>query len=339
MAGEEWRCGKHGRVEWPHGGRKVALRKTMAQQGTLGAGVQVADHTYFAVRVRFPDQGGLETELVVDTAAGSSFITPAFAARVAAKPTGVTASVSTGTGGGGGLSQVTLGRMQFLAKDGGLVDAGRLDAIPIDLPTDPSISGLLGLDVLARFDVGISRGSLEASLHPPGSLQPPQGMREMPMSYLKPPAGLYSIQVRVAPVGGGGKESGTVTAIVDLGSPITIVNWRAMESAGIFPSSPLLRDTGEVVAGASVQGMGASSMRVFQIDLGLRAGGAKGEGVVKLGNHGVEVGDLPIFASLGMAGRPAMVLGSDVLLGGAGGGQMAISVSRSKLWVRLPDGV
>lgn len=97
-------------------GRKIALRKTQAKQGAMGAGVKVADHDYFALRVRLADAarggGAVEADFIVDTAAGASFVTPDFAARTAAQPTGVTASVSTGTGGGGGLSMLSLGRMQ-----------------------------------------------------------------------------------------------------------------------------------------------------------------------------------------------------------------------------------
>jgi hypothetical protein len=80
----------------------------------------------------------------------------------------------------------------------------------------------------------------------------------------------------------------------------------------VSPGSGLLRDTGEVVAGASVGGQGVAASRVVQLDAALRAGGAAGEGAVPLGTHRVEIADLPVFASLGLARTPAMVLGIDV---------------------------
>jgi hypothetical protein len=49
-------------------------------------------------------------------------------------------------------------------------------------------------------------------------------MREVPMTFLPPPAGLYYVQVRLTPTAGG-HESATVKAIVDLGSPVSIANW------------------------------------------------------------------------------------------------------------------
>jgi len=46
------------------------------------------------------------------------------------------------------------------------------------------------------------------------------------MTFLPPPAGLYYVQVRLAPQGAAdGRESATVKAIVDLGSPVSIANW------------------------------------------------------------------------------------------------------------------
>jgi hypothetical protein len=165
------------------------------------------------------------------------------------------------------------------------------------------------------------------------------------MTFLPPPAGLYYVQVRLTPTAGG-HESATVKAIVDLGSPVSIANWVrprpdstgvpvsgpnalrargagvtargghagqcAAESVGVSPGSALLRDTGEVVAGASVGGQGVATSRVVQLDAALRAGGAAGEGAVPLGTHRVEIADLPVFASLGLARTPAMVLGTDV---------------------------
>ena len=78
------------------GGFRVPLSRLMAREGTLGADVRIDEKDYFAVRAAFPDLNADDAEFILDSAASNSVVTPQWAGRTGAKPTGLTASVSGG---------------------------------------------------------------------------------------------------------------------------------------------------------------------------------------------------------------------------------------------------
>ena len=280
----------------------------------------------------------------VHTAASNSVVTPQWSEGKAAAPTGVTASVSGGTAAGGGLRQLRLGALQVLLEGGSWQRCGALDAVVLEVPVPNAVGGLLGLDFLARFDVYVNFDASRPHcvLLPPKSActsdtAPQQdspegtiealrsaGMVEAPLFYLPPPAGLYHCKVQLDCRG---SKSGAIPAIVDMGSTFSIINTAAAASVGGD-----LRQTDQVVSGASVPGVGYQPVRVQQLEACcIRLGGMPGQGALDMGVHTLCVADLDAFNQLGLGRGPAMILGLDVL---GAGGSLVLSAAGRRMWVR-----
>lgn len=95
-----------------------------------------------------------------------------------------------------------------------------------------------------------------------------------------------------------------VDALVDTGSPATIVNEALATAAGLFP----LEDE-EDEQGTTTTGLGGASVALRRC----RAAGILVGGSRERPSQTVLVGDLPQWAALGVASEPACVLGLDVL--------------------------
>ena len=312
------------------GGFRVPLSRLMAREGTLGADVRIDEKDYFAVRAAFPDLNADDAEFILDSAASNSVVTPQWAGRTGAKPTGLTASVSGGTAGGGGAQQLSLGALQIKSDDG-MKPCGMLDAVALEIPVPSSVGGLLGLDFLSRFDVYVNfEGARPHAVFLPSLSACSQddsaagfgasglrgravealrgsGLAEAPLFYLSPPAGLYYCKVQLQ---SGDTKSPPIAAVVDMGSTFTIINSQAAAAVGIQEGSPLLRSTDQVVSGAAMPGQGYVPVRVKELDARIRIGGMAGQGAIDLGQHCCCVADLSSFSQLGLGTAPAMILGA-----------------------------
>jgi hypothetical protein len=131
-----------------------------------------------------------------------------------------------------------------------------------------------------------------------------------------------------------------------MGSTFTILNTQAVRALGITDTSPLLRETNQVVSGVAMPGAGYIPVKVREIDARIRIGGMAGKGGIDMGTHTCAVADLAAFSQLGLAGEPGMILGLDVLAGqprkhtasaaargGRGGGKLVLSVAGRRLWL------
>jgi len=319
------------------GGVNVPLKRLRAREGTLGSHVRVDEKDYYAIELSFPNFEGVRADFVVDSAASNSILAPAFSARVKAPPTGVTATASAGTASGGGLKQVSLGRVQLGGQ--GDMECGTLEPIVMELPVQEDVGGLVGLDFLRRFHLFLDFQECSAVFLPPASITSSNegarilgedlGLVPVPLFYLPPPAGLYFCKVRLST---GSAESATLTAVVDLGSTFTIVNTQAIQSMGISEGDPRLRMTDQVISGAAVPGQAYTPIRVSETTATVKIGGMAGKGVVNMGEHRICVADLPAFAMLGIGG-PAMIVGLDVLAEGVQSRQLSLDVAQNTLWL------
>ena len=95
-----------------------------------------------------------------------------------------------------------------------------------------------------------------------------------------------------------------VDALVDTGSPATIVNEALATAAGLFAIEDADDEKGTTTTGL---GGAATSLRRC------RAAGILVGGSVQRPSQTVLVGDLPQWAALGVASEPACVLGLDIL--------------------------
>eukprot|EP00281_Chroomonas_sp_CCMP1168_P008825 CAMPEP_0206263698 /NCGR_PEP_ID=MMETSP0047_2-20121206/28976_1 /ASSEMBLY_ACC=CAM_ASM_000192 /TAXON_ID=195065 /ORGANISM="Chroomonas mesostigmatica_cf, Strain CCMP1168" /LENGTH=420 /DNA_ID=CAMNT_0053691295 /DNA_START=254 /DNA_END=1516 /DNA_ORIENTATION=+ len=326
----------------------VALERHRAQDGVLGSQTKIDEEYCYALPVRLSELG-VDCSFIMDTAAGNTLVSPSFAARTGAKDTGVTASVSGGTAQLLNLKQVNMGPAAVIGASGGGsgLQCGVMQPIVMELPVADEVAGILGVDLLPRLGLTVVSFTTRTAVMFQDQDKRPKvstllssgGLKEVPMFFLPPPTGLYYIKVRLSRLDEQ-KDSQTLPAIVDMGSPFSIMNWAAIRDLGLSESSPLLRKTTQVVAGVAAPGQGYNPVPVNEVDLKLKVGGVPGTGAFSTGTHKFCVADLATFASSGFADKPAMILGLDILAGQLPGGQLkpeieclAFDIGEKRLWM------
>lgn len=107
---------------------------------------------------------------------------------------------------------------------------------------------------------------------------------------------------------------------------VTLINWAAAAKAGLNADDPRVRQTEDVVAGASGRPVRVAEARLT-IALG---GGARRKDVL------VNIADLPVFAAVGLPGA-ACVLGLDTLAPSAaedgGGSRVVLAAKNARVWI------
>ena len=244
---------------------------------------------------------------VLDTAASVTLITPAAAGRLQARRTGVGAGPGVaGTGSTAASYQVSLGVASLAGHP-----LGDLTAVVMELPTGQSTDGILGLDFFNRFeavelDWAARPGTV--TLAPRGASSAvgalSAGLAECRLDRLG--MGLLTVTITV----GEGSGATEMPALLDSGAAFSCLNSAGASAAGVR-SDPSVEPMW--VAGASGQPM---AMGVADRDVAFApaAGGGAGRPAPALGGVRPLVGDLPAFAALGLAARPAALLGLDALL-------------------------
>lgn len=168
--------------------------------------------------------------------------------------------------------------------------------------------GILGADALQRFVVTFDTRTMQLGLH--GGAQHGQAL-------VGPHARLVNVQrlpgaLLVVPV----RLNGAVgVAVVDTGARRSVFNVRFAEAAGVRTDA--LR-RGEPLQGVSADTMASRAGSLGAFDLA---------GIVTPAIDG-RVADLPAFAALGLADRPAMILGLDRLAGL----RLVIDYPRDRIW-------
>ena len=134
--------------------------------------------------------------------------------------------------------------------------------------------GILGLDVLGRYDVVIDFGQKRMALLPIGTVARSEAAREMARVTFKPSK--YGLVLMTADV-----EFISIPAVLDLGAQYTLVNRAACAMGGVTVGT---------------------KTRPSQVHVGKE----------DLGQWRMLVGDLPIFHRSGLMSGPAIVLGADI---------------------------
>jgi predicted aspartyl protease len=228
---------------------------------------------------------------VIDTGASATVMTPRAIAE--AKLPRLTALRGHAIGASGEPAAAAAYRI-------GVLRAGsiRLGGVPVfaaelDMLEDDRIAGVLGRDFLGRYRVEIDLRTAVMVLRDPASPAPlPDGTR---IGFRDLEEGLIGIDVRL-------NGSSPIRAVLDLGAQASIVNRRAAELAGVA----LAADTSATAMGVGGAAASLSPQRFARIQVG----GAT------LVDRTVYGGDLPVFASLGLADGPAMIFGLDLLAPG-----------------------
>lgn len=252
----------------------------------------IGDHP--VVEARLP---GVERTLrfVVDSAASGGAIDRAFAQS--AGPAISDAGSEAVSGAGGAMGEQPLARVQGL-RVGELVVDGEFvvaDLSPVAKNAGTPIDGILGNDVTARYDATYDYGAGVLLLRDAAADKGDCIANSFP-GRAAPLQRFAFVDVEVQGV--------SMRAVIDTGAAQTAINLAAAKALGVEPGDARLR----------VRANGSSGLEAGKkIDTWLYdiAGMRLGDWTV--GEMEVRVSEMPVFGMLSPDGRPAMILGYDVL--------------------------
>lgn len=252
---------------------------------------------WLVVEVGFGEDGDT-LRFIVDTGASASAVSSHTVERFALRRTGRVEAV--GASGSASLDMVALPTLRIgeieirnlraLVLDGATLTpyGGRLDGYA-------ALDGVVGVDILRRFDVLFDAPSGRMVLFDPGDAPDDlDGRFSAPVAISSRSRPLLRHQVWV--------NGAPMTGVLDSGSRRIVLNGTAARLAGV-----------EALAGSeerTAPGVGTqeTTQQVITIDR-LQAGGLTLESV---DGH---LGDLPIFAALDLGSTPAVLLGAPALSG------------------------
>ena len=189
--------------------------------------------------------------------------------------------------------------MELVALPGLGVDGRRVERVEAVVLPDRAdgvrLPGIVGLDVMGAYVVEFDAPAGRVALHPAGTSARSIGGKGMKATKaVRLRGGLLGLPVSINGARG--------IAVLDTGARDSRINWRFARAAGLRPDSPGLVDDG-AIQGATNSAVTAKRGRIGTVDLG----GIRRTGV------SARVVDLPVFEAFGVADRPAMILGMDLL--------------------------
>jgi hypothetical protein len=267
--------------------------------------------------VRATVAGG-EGWFVLDTAASSSLLSPGFAEEVLADREPWRHAPVAGVG---GVVEAPVYRpIEVVVHDGEGAHVRTLDyAVVLAIPhlrgtVGDEVRGILGLDLLRSGAVQIDPAApaVDWSVDPP----PKRSARKLGTA----PGKLLTTLLAVQAAPRSDAPIATVRGVLDLGSPVTIVNPIAAASLSLEPVAPLDPDDSAFSGadGHSVEGLEARDLQCEIV--GSRA-------VVQPCT--LVVADAPVFRSLSMHEGPSAVVGADMI-----GRPFVLDARRRLIWWR-----
>lgn len=164
---------------------------------------------------------------------------------------------------------------------------------------DAPIDGIIGNDVLARFDLRFDLPAGTLTLTPPRN----DGDGACIANALRERQGPLRNFAFVPATIAAGDTALELTAVVDTGASQTILNMAAARALGLTENDARLR-----VREDGTRGLTNTAVKTWLYDLPGFTVGNWTAGALE-----VRVADLPVFASLGQTDRPTMILGVDAL--------------------------
>jgi len=232
----------------------------------------------------------------LDTGASASAITPATRDRLGL-PHGAHAE-TVAAGGSVDAEEVTVHHLRVGDRE---VDPLRVAVMAIDAPGKATVDGVLGRDVLGSYIAEIDLAARRLVLHARDTTA--WRTPDLVAIPFTDDEGLIRIDARLG--------ASDVAAIVDLGASSTVANPRAGAA-------------GDDVAHGQAYGADGRAIeaRVLPATTIQLAG-------LALAAPSIVVADLPVFATLHLADRPAVILGMDVL----GARRLVIDAAAKRLYV------
>jgi predicted aspartyl protease len=181
-----------------------------------------------------------------------------------------------------------------LAVDGRAIKNVEAVVLP-DRADGVPLPGIIGLDLMGSYVVEFDSPSGRVALHPAGTSAVALGGREMKgTEAVRLTGGLLGLPVTINGARG--------IAVLDTGARDTRINWYLARAAGITPNTPgLVEDS--AIQGATNNAVASRRGPIGTVELG----GIRRDGV------SARIVDLPVFEAFGVADRPAMILGMDLL--------------------------
>lgn len=193
----------------------------------------------------------------------------------------------------------------------------RMASIPGDTVAIGNIDGILGVDFLRRYSVGLSIDNKALRLYPPEltSERTYRGWTSIPLNNLPIPdskASAYTIDLVIGPE--------TIPALFDLGATSNVMNWRAARALEVRPLRPKQKNS---IAGA-LQSAPVKAEINFEL--------VKTRNI-HWRNRTFLIADFPVFDVLDLGGRPMAIVGTDLF----GGRDLIIDFARSRLLLKASD--
>jgi len=223
----------------------------------------------------------------LDTAASANVIHPRFAEKIGLDLSDGHESVAHGA-----HNDMAVRQTHFESMSVGGLTENDIDAVAIDLSyvegPDMQLDGLIGAPFLRNYDVTIDFANRSIKLVTPGKIQDSDGHR-FSLAY----GALIYLDVVL--------NDQPITAVLDTGAGRSAINLAAAEALGIdLPETP---GSAHGHKPATIYEPSAAIPNVT-LDLGDSSLSSKAH---------VGIVDLPVFASLGLSDKPAMILGTNFL--------------------------
>jgi hypothetical protein len=232
---------------------------------------------------------------ILDTAAGVSVVSMPLRDEIAPDPATVRQARVPGGGGVRIMEFIPLPPVRVGGDRVPGLQAVVADMTPFGSREGSPLDGILGVDVLRRYDVEIDLGAGRVRLHShDGDAAARFSSPRPPVAFASQVPGFVEFRAEV-----GGQP---VHAILDSGAPVSILNWRAAGLAGVTPQSPGVRVREEGSTGLDGRRI-QTHLYVFDR---VRVGGSL------MPATEMRVADLPVFGTLGVGDVPAMLVGADL---------------------------
>ena len=244
-------------------------------------------------------RSGATVRLLVDTGASRSVLASAAVERATGRPAS-------------GQPQATV---ECPALGGLALDCAVAPALP------PGVDGIFGFDAMRQFravDLDRRRGVMR--LHARRYVADSSTAVGLPMAVQRVSLGELPF-VELALHGGDGRCC-SVSGLVDTGSPVTMVTPELTAEAAL-PRAVGVDDI--VTTGVDGRPTALSAVRFEYVAMGSQELGV--DRIVRMGGHAYS-GTLPLMQQVGWAGRPAALVGLDLL-----GRRVVVDFDASKVWV------
>lgn len=238
-------------------------------------------------------EGAGKQFFILDTAASSSVISSRLRGQLEVDPSGVRRDTVRGASGHTVMEKVLLPGVGIGGETFTDVDAVVTDISDFREYEGRQVEGILGTDVLQRYDLEIDAAGGVMRLHRREGKKT-EGASGIPFES-RSASGFVEFELSV--------NGQPVRGVLDTAARRSVFNWAAAWAAGVSPEDPALRERAK-----GTRGIGGRSTQTYLYtfdDLQL--------GPAHLRAAEVKIADLPVFEVLGIAEGPAMLVGIDVL--------------------------